>query len=115
MIYDSSCWALEGEVISEVASFREEGLVIPEGWEGEKGKLKICCSKGKLNLDLLHEMQECWPLHHPDIVVRQSRLEQSVLWNESSHFTNPSLTQIEMIDIGHESLPKDCFEMIALY
>ena len=35
MIYDSSCWALEGEVISEVANFKEEGLETPEGGEGE--------------------------------------------------------------------------------
>ena len=95
----------EGWVIPKAASFKEEGLVIPEGWEGEKGKLKICCSKGELNPGLLREMQECWPPHHPNIVVKQSRLEQSVIWNKSSHFTNPSLTQIEMIDIGHKSLP----------
>ena len=92
-------------MIPEVASFKEEGLVILEGWEGDKGKLKDCCSKGELNPGLQHEMQECWSLHHQDIVVRESRLEQSVLWNKSSHFTNPSLTQIEMIDIGHKSLP----------
>jgi hypothetical protein len=28
-----------------------------------------------------------------------------VLYNKSSNFTNPSLPQIEMIDIGHKSLP----------
>jgi hypothetical protein len=105
MTYDSPLWASQGLVIPVVASFKEEGLVTPEGWEGEKGNMKDCCSKGELNLGLLHEMQECWPLHHRDIVVGGSRLKQSVLWNKSSHFTNPSLTQIEMIDIGHKSLP----------
>ena len=45
MIYDSPLWASDGWVIPEVASFKEEGLVTPEEWEGEKGKLKICCSK----------------------------------------------------------------------
>ena len=62
-------------VILEVFSFKEEGLVTPEGSEGEKGKLKICCFKGELNPDLLHEMQECWPQHHPEFDVRLSRLE----------------------------------------
>ena len=33
--------AIEGEVILEVASFKEEGLVTPEGWEGEKEILKL--------------------------------------------------------------------------
>ena len=100
MTYDFPLWASEAWVIPEVTTFKEEGL---EGWEGEgeKGKLKVCCCKGELNPGLLHEMQECWTLHHQAIVVKLSRLEQSVLWNKSSHFTNPSLTQIEMIDIGH--------------
>ena len=41
MTYDSLLSAFEGEVIPEVASFKEEGLVTPE-----KGKLKICWSSG---------------------------------------------------------------------
>ena len=98
---DSPLWASEGWVIPEVASFKKEGLVTKEGWDWEKGKLKNCWSKGELNPDLLYEMQECWPLHYPEIDVRWSSLEQSVLWNKSSHFTNPSLIQIEIIDIGH--------------
>ena len=36
MTYDSPFWAIEEEVIPEVANFKEEGLVTPEGWEGEK-------------------------------------------------------------------------------
>ena len=36
MTYDFPFWAIEGEVIPEVANFKEEGLVTPEGWEGEK-------------------------------------------------------------------------------
>ena len=32
MTYDSSLSAFEGEVIPEFASFKEEGLVTPEGW-----------------------------------------------------------------------------------
>ena len=31
MTYDSPFWAIEGDVIPEVASFKEEGLVTPEG------------------------------------------------------------------------------------
>ena len=31
-------------MISKVANFKEEGLVTPEGWEGEKEILKICWS-----------------------------------------------------------------------
>ena len=53
-------------------------MVTPEEWEGEKGNMKDCCSKGELNPDLLHEMHECWILLQ-NIVVRGSRLEQSVL------------------------------------
>ena len=41
MTYDSTFWAIEGEVILEVANFKEEGLVTPEGWEGEKEILKL--------------------------------------------------------------------------
>ena len=36
MTYGSPFWAFEGEVITEVASFKEEGLVTQEGWEWEK-------------------------------------------------------------------------------
>ena len=36
MTYDFVFWAIEGEVISEVANFKEKGLVTPKGWEGEK-------------------------------------------------------------------------------
>ena len=96
MTCDSPYWAFEGWVIPEVASFKEEGLVTKEGWDLEKGKLKSFCSKGELNPGLLHEMQGSWPLHHPEIDIRWSRLEQSVLWNKSSNITNPSLIQIEM-------------------
>jgi hypothetical protein len=58
MTYDSPLWASEEWVIPEVASFKEEGLVTPQGWEGEK-KRKFVSPKGELNPDLLHEMQEC--------------------------------------------------------
>ena len=36
---------------------------------------KFVGSKGELNPELLHEMQECWPLHHRDIDSRCSRLD----------------------------------------
>ena len=75
MTYDYPLSAFEGEVIPEVASFKEEGLVTPEGWDWEKWKLKICHGPwGEFNPGHLSEMQECWPLHHPDIVIKQSRL-----------------------------------------
>ena len=70
MTCDSPLKASEGWVIPEVASFKEEGLVTKEGWDWEKGKLKNCCSKGELNPGLLCEMQESWPLHHPEIDVK---------------------------------------------
>ena len=44
MTYESLLWAIEGEVIPKVTNFKEEGLVTPEGSEGEKGILKICWS-----------------------------------------------------------------------
>ena len=104
MNYDSPLWASEEWVIPEVASFKKEGLMTPG--EEENGKYKICWFiGGELNPSLLHELQECWPLHHRDLVIRMSRLEQSVLWNKSSQFTNPSLIQNEIMDIRHKSLP----------
>ena len=49
MTYDSPLSA-GGEVIPEVASFKEEGLVTPEEWDWEKEKLKICWSMGNWTL-----------------------------------------------------------------
>ena len=37
MTYDSPLWAFEGEVINEVANFKEEVFLTLEGGEGEKG------------------------------------------------------------------------------
>ena len=70
MTYDSPISVFEGEVISEVASFKKEGLVTKEGWDWEKGNWKYFGPWGELNPGHLSEMQECWPLHHPDIVIR---------------------------------------------
>ena len=56
MTYDSPFWAIEGEVIPEVANFKEEGLVTPEGWEGEKEILKICWSMQGIEPGPLGEM-----------------------------------------------------------
>ena len=70
-----------------------EGLVTPEGSEGEKEKMKD--EKLLLQGGIEHEMHECWPLHHQNIVVRGSRLEQTVLWNKRLRLNNPSLTLIE--------------------
>ena len=52
MTYDSPFSASGGVVIPEIASFIEEGLVIPEEWEEEKGiesrKLNpVVCAKSK--------------------------------------------------------------------
>ena len=41
MTYASSLSAFEGEVIPEVASFKEEGFVTPKGWDWEKGKYMV--------------------------------------------------------------------------
>ena len=71
--YESLFWAIEWEVIPEVANFKDEGLVTPEGWEGEKEILEIYWSmRRELNLGVLGEMPECWPLHYPDIVIIRS-------------------------------------------
>ena len=35
MTWLSPLWEFEGEVIREIADFKEEGLVTPEGWEKE--------------------------------------------------------------------------------
>ena len=64
MTYNSPSWAIEGEAIPEVANFKEEGLVTPEGWEGEKEILKnIVVPCRELNQGHLGEMPECWPLY----------------------------------------------------
>ena len=52
MTYDSPLWAFDGEVITAVANFKEEGLVTQEGGKEEKGILKfiwtsVTCAKGK--------------------------------------------------------------------
>ena len=49
MTYDSPLWAFEGEVISEVANVKEEGLVTPEEGEGIKENLKICLPMQGIN------------------------------------------------------------------
>ena len=42
MTYDSPLLAKsDGEVVTEAANLKEEGLVTPEGGEGEKGILKL--------------------------------------------------------------------------
>ena len=48
------------------------------------------------------EMPECWPLHYPDIRLGVDfNKVYSII--KKSNFTNPSLPQIEMIDIGHKA------------
>ena len=71
MTYDSPFSAIEGEVIPEVANFKEEGLVTAEGWEGEKVIFKFVGPCRELNPCHLGVMPECWPLHYPDIVIRR--------------------------------------------
>jgi hypothetical protein len=95
-------------VIPKVANFIEEGLVIPEGWDWVRKRIfenLLVRSYRELNPGRLREMQESWPLHQPDIVMLQIWLYQRLLWNKKSNFTNPPQTQIDMIDIGHKSLP----------
>ena len=57
MTYDSPFSAIEGEVIPEVANFKEEGLVTPE--EGERKIMKFVGSCRELNPHHLGEMPEC--------------------------------------------------------
>ena len=63
--YDSPFLAIEGEVIPEVANFKEEGLVTPEGWEGEKKFWKFVGPCRELNLGHLGETPQCRPLYYP--------------------------------------------------
>ena len=69
MTCDPPFLASEGWLIPEVASFKEEGLVTQKDEKEKKESWKFVGSPG-----LLHEMQECWPLHHPEIVMKWSRL-----------------------------------------
>ena len=41
MTYGSPFWAIEGDMITEVSNFKEEGLVTSEGWDWEKDILKM--------------------------------------------------------------------------
>ena len=55
--YDSSLWGSWSPNEGEVANFKEEGLVIPKGGEGNLKK-DPC---GELNPG---HGYKCWPLHH---------------------------------------------------
>ena len=46
-------------MITEIDNLKEEGLVTPEGGEGEKGILEIDLPFGELNSGRLRERQEC--------------------------------------------------------
>ena len=59
MTYDSLFWTIEGEVIPEFANFKEEGLLTPEGQEGEKEILKSCWFIQEINPGYLGEMPDC--------------------------------------------------------
>lgn len=74
MTYDSPLWAFDGEVITAVANFKEEGLVTQEGEKEEKRYFEIY-----LNLSHLRQRQECWPPHYLDIGIRRSKLNNSTV------------------------------------
>ena len=74
MIYDPPLSAFEEEVIFEVASFKEEGLVTPKDEIEKKESWKYVGPWGELNPGHPSEIQKCWPLRHPDIVIKQSRM-----------------------------------------
>ena len=56
MTYYSLLWFFEGEVITEVADFKQE--------EKEKSVFwKLICPCREFNPGHLSERQECWPVH----------------------------------------------------
>ena len=59
--YGTTLSAFEREVIPEVASFEDEGLVSgdPRMMRLRKGNLKISWTMGELNSSHLSEMHEC--------------------------------------------------------
>ena len=60
MTYDSPFWDIEGEVIPEVANFKEEGLVTQEDWKREKDFLfKLVGSCRELNPGKPGEILKC--------------------------------------------------------
>ena len=79
MIYDSPLWAFEEEVITDVSNFKEEGLVTPEGGEGEKVTLKIDLSIQEIEPRLPSWRKEYWSLQQLVVSMWWSKLEQSVL------------------------------------
>ena len=74
MTYDSPLWAFEEEVITDVSNFKEEGLVMPEGGEGEKVTLKINLSAQGIESPLPSWRQEYWLLQKLVISIWWSNL-----------------------------------------
>ena len=71
MTYDSPLSVFEGEVIPEVASLKEEGLVTPKEWDWEKGKYMLVHVGNWTPVTWV----KCKNAdYHPDIVIKQSRL-----------------------------------------
>ena len=103
--YDSPFWAIEGEVIPEVANSKE-GLVTPEGWEGELFFFfeNLLVHVGNWTRVTRVKCQSANHYTIQALVVEGDFNKVSYMYNKSSNFTNPSLPQIEMIDIGHKSL-----------
>ena len=59
-LYDLTLfWAIEGEVIPEVANFQEEGLVTPKDEKEKKKFWKFVGPCRELNPDHLGEMPKC--------------------------------------------------------
>ena len=71
MTYDSPLWGSWSPDEGEVTNFKEEGLVISKGGEGEKGIMRICPCR---ELNPGHG-QECWPLHHySDVIIEWGKI-----------------------------------------
>jgi hypothetical protein len=68
MTYDSPFWAIEGEVIPEVANFKQ-----PQNDDRDKkifwNFVDPCRELNQGNLD---EMPQYWPLHYPEIFIRRN-------------------------------------------
>ena len=105
MTYDFSSEPLKERWFLSLLILKRK-VCLPQKDEKEKKKFwKFVGSYRELNPGYLGEMPDCQPLHYPDIGIRRRRVWESVFYDKNYNFTNPSLPQIEMIDIGHKSLP----------
>ena len=91
LLYDFWLSLVEGEVIPEVANFKE-------GWEGEKKIVGPCRDWTRV------PWLKCQNADHYTALSEGVDFNKWIIY-KSSNFTNPLLPQFETMDIDQKSLP----------